>query len=76
MKLQSTASEITGWGRNKTFQKASSILQGQAIEQHLSLFYSITTAGTVIHFFPHLLSNTHYGSNTASRGNKTAVWME
>lgn len=47
MKLPSTAPEITGLGKNKTFQK-----KGQAKEQHLSLFYSITAAGTVNHFLP------------------------
>lgn len=52
MKLSSTAPEITGLGRNKTVQKASCVLQSQAKEQHLSLFYSITAAGTVNHFFP------------------------
>lgn len=51
MKLPSTATETTGLGRKK-FQKASCILQDQVKEQHLNLFYSITTAGTVIHFFP------------------------
>lgn len=77
MKLPSTAPEITGLGRNQTFQKANCVLQGQAKEQHLSLFYSITAAGTAIYFFPtYLVMLIMAGSQLLEETKLQCGWRE
>lgn len=75
MKLPSTAPEITELGSKKLFKKPAVLfmVRIKTASECLPFHHSCRQGDP---FFPHLPSNTHYGSNPASRGNKIAVWME